>query len=69
MVPKTEYEMEPNGGSVNRTMAGVTERAEVLVGSIGQSIDSAAQTIQETCGEPRRVPTPPWERWQTASTP
>lgn len=48
MVPKTEYEMEPNGGSVNKTMAGVTERAEVLVGSIGQSIDSAAQTIQAT---------------------
>jgi ElaB/YqjD/DUF883 family membrane-anchored ribosome-binding protein len=46
MAPKNEYEMEPSGESVVQTAARVTEQAEELVGSIGQTTDSTAQTIQ-----------------------
>ena len=48
MALENEYDMEPNGESVVQTAAGVIEQAEELVGSIGQSMDSAAQTIQDT---------------------
>lgn len=48
MAPKNEYEMEPSAESVDQTAAGVTEQAEELVRSIGQTVDSAAQTIQNT---------------------
>ena len=48
MVPKNEYEVEPRAESVGQTAAGVTEQAEELVRSIGQTVDSAAQTIQNT---------------------
>lgn len=46
MVHKNEYEVEPSAESVGQTAAGVTEQAEELVRSIGQTVDSAAQTIQ-----------------------
>ncbi|HXT66477.1 MAG TPA: hypothetical protein VN657_06775 [Nitrospiraceae bacterium] len=48
MAPKREHDMEPNGGAGGQTGAGVAERAEELAGSIDQTIDSAAQTIQKT---------------------
>jgi ElaB/YqjD/DUF883 family membrane-anchored ribosome-binding protein len=46
MAPTTEYTMEPNGASVRNAAKGATEQANKMVGSIGQSRDSAAQTIQ-----------------------
>jgi ElaB/YqjD/DUF883 family membrane-anchored ribosome-binding protein len=48
MAHRNEYEVEPSGESVVQTAAGVTEQAEELVGSIGQTMDSTAQTIQNT---------------------
>ena len=48
MAPRNKYEMEPNGESVVQTAGGVTEQAEELGRSIGQTIDSAAHTIQHT---------------------
>ena len=48
MVPKKEHDMEPNGGAGGQAGAGVAERGEGLVGSIDQTIESAAQTIQKT---------------------
>ena len=46
MAPTTEYAMEPNGASVRKAMKGVTEQPNKMIGSIGQSRDSSAQTIQ-----------------------
>ena len=46
MAPTTEHAMEPNGASVRTAGKGVTEQADKMVGSIGQTMDSAAQTIQ-----------------------
>ena len=43
-----EYAMEPSAESVVQTVAGLTEQAEDLAGSIGQTMDSAGQTIQDT---------------------
>jgi hypothetical protein len=40
--------MEPTGGAGGQTGAGVAERGEELAGSIDQTIESAAQTIQKT---------------------
>ena len=54
MAPKTEYEMEPNGESVARAVGGLTERAEELVGSIGHTVDSAAQVVQDTLRRTKR---------------
>jgi ElaB/YqjD/DUF883 family membrane-anchored ribosome-binding protein len=54
MAPKTEYEMEASGESVVQAVAGVTERAEELAGSIGQTMDSAAQAVQDTLRRPKR---------------
>jgi ElaB/YqjD/DUF883 family membrane-anchored ribosome-binding protein len=48
MALENEYDMESSGESVVQTAAGVIEQAEELVGSIGQTVDSAAQTIQDT---------------------
>ena len=48
MAPTTEYAMEPNGASVRKAVKGATEQANKMVGSIGQSRDSAAHTIQDT---------------------
>lgn len=47
MAPKKEYETESRGESFGQTAAGLTERAEELAGSIGQTIDSAKETIQD----------------------
>ena len=46
MAPTTEHAMEPIGASVRTAGKGVTEQADKMVGSIGQTMDSAAQTIQ-----------------------
>ena len=48
MAPTTEYTLEPNGASVRKAVKGATEQANKMVGSIGQSRDSAAHTIQDT---------------------
>ena len=48
MAPTKEYAMEPSGESGRQAGAGVIERAEELTRSIGQTIGSAAQTIQDT---------------------
>ena len=48
MAPTKEFDMEPTGESVPQAAAGVIERAEERVGSIIQTMDSAAQTIQDT---------------------
>jgi len=47
MAPKNEHDMEANGGA-GQAGAGVAERAEELVGSIDQTIESAGQTTQKT---------------------
>lgn len=44
-MPAKEYEMEVRGESA---VAGMVERAEDLVGSIDQTMDLAAHTIQDT---------------------
>jgi hypothetical protein len=48
MAPKRAYKLEPIGGSVVQAVVGVAERAEEQVSSIIQTMDSAAQTIQDT---------------------
>ena len=48
MTLKHEYEIEPSEGSVAQTVDGLAEQGEELGGSIGQTIDSAAHTIQDT---------------------
>lgn len=55
MAPKNEYEMEPSGESVVQTAGGVTQQAEELVGAIGQTMDSAAQTIQNTLRRTKKI--------------
>ena len=54
MAPHSKYEMEPSRESVVQTAAAVTEPAEKLVGAIGQTMDSAAQTIQNTFRRTRK---------------
>jgi ElaB/YqjD/DUF883 family membrane-anchored ribosome-binding protein len=54
MAPKKEYEMEPSGKSVGQAAAEVAEQAEELIGSIGQTMDSAAQAVQDTIRRTRR---------------
>jgi len=48
MASKIEYEMEPGTESIVQRSGRGTERAEELGESIGHTIDSAAQTIQNT---------------------
>jgi ElaB/YqjD/DUF883 family membrane-anchored ribosome-binding protein len=48
MALRKEHDMEPTGGAGGQTGAGVAERGEELAGSIDQTIESAAQTIQKT---------------------
>ena len=54
MAPKNEYEMVSSGDSIGQTAAGVAEQAEELVGSIDQTMDSAAQVVQETLRRTKR---------------
>jgi ElaB/YqjD/DUF883 family membrane-anchored ribosome-binding protein len=54
MAPKKEYEMEPSGKLVGQAAAGVAERNEELIGSIDQTIDSAAQAVQDTIRRTKR---------------
>ena len=55
MAHRNEYEVEPSGESVVQTAAGVTEQAEELVGSIGRTMDSTAQTIQSTLPRTNKI--------------
>ena len=48
MAPTKEYTSEPSAASVGQAAAGVIERAGEGVGSIIETMDSAAQTIQDT---------------------
>lgn len=48
MTLKHEYEIEPIEGSVAQTVDGLPEQAGELGASIGQTMDSAAHTIQNT---------------------
>lgn len=48
MAPPNEYEREVSGESVVQMAEGVTDQAEELGRSISQTIDSAAETIQNT---------------------
>lgn len=48
MAPEKEYEMEPGGRLIGQAVAGVTEQAEDLAESIDQTMDSAAQAVQDT---------------------
>lgn len=48
MASQKGYETEPSGESIVQAVAGVTERVEELVGSIGQTVDTAAQVVQDT---------------------
>lgn len=54
MAPKRESEMEPTGESFRQAVGGMTEQAEELVGSIGQTMDSAAQVVQHTIRRTKR---------------
>lgn len=54
MAPKNKYEMEPSADYVSQTAVGMTEQAEELVGSIEQTMDSAAQVVQETLRRTKR---------------
>lgn len=51
MAPKKEYDMEPSGKLVGQAAA---ERNEELIGSIDQTIDSAAQAVQDTIRRTKR---------------
>ncbi len=46
MEPTTEHAMEPHGASVRTAGKEVTEQPNKMAGSISQTMDSAAQTIQ-----------------------
>ena len=54
MAPKKEYEITPNGASVLQAVGDVTEQAGELAGSIGQTVDSASQVVQETLRRTKR---------------
>lgn len=54
MATKTEYDVEANGESGVAAVVRVTERAQELVGSIGQTADSAAQVVQDTLRRTKR---------------
>lgn len=48
MAPPKEFEIEPGEGSAGQTGVGLTEQAEGLEHSIGATMDSATQVIQDT---------------------
>jgi ElaB/YqjD/DUF883 family membrane-anchored ribosome-binding protein len=54
MAPKKEYEMEPSGKSDGQAASEVAEQAEELIESIGQTMDSAAQAVQDTIRRTKR---------------
>ena len=54
MTPKNEHEMEGNGASVGSAASGVAERAEELVGSVDQTIESAAWTLERTLSQTKK---------------
>ena len=54
MVPEKEYEIEPNGKSVVRSVVGVTEHADALLGSIGHRVDSATEAVHDTVRRAKR---------------
>ncbi|MEO6307621.1 MAG: hypothetical protein ABIO96_13760 [Nitrospiraceae bacterium] len=54
MAPEKEYAIEPNGKSVVQSVGDVVEQADALVGSIGQTVDSASQVVQETLRRTKR---------------
>ena len=47
-----EHEIEPNGNSV--LPSDVTEQADALVGSIGHTVDSATEAVQDTLRRAKR---------------
>ena len=53
MAPKKECIITPNGASVLQAVGNVTEQVE-LAGSIGQTVDSASQVVQETLRRTKR---------------
>ena len=57
MATEKEYDVEPNGESGVEAVVGVTERAQELVGSNGQTADSAAQVVQDTVRRTKRSAT------------
>ena len=54
MASEKEYEIEPNGESGLQPVVGVTERAEELVGSIGQTGETAAEAVHDTLRRTKR---------------
>ena len=54
MASEKEYDIEPNGESCLQPVVGVTERAEVLVGSTGQTIETAAEAVHDTLSRTKR---------------
>ena len=54
MTLKNEYKIEPRVESVGHAVAAVAERAEDVVGSIDQTVDSAGQAIQESLRRTRK---------------
>ena len=54
MASRKEYEMEQSGKSGGQAVSEMAEQAEELVGSIGQTIDSAAQAVQDTIRRTKR---------------
>ena len=54
MAPQNEHDMEPNGGAAGKAGAGIAERAEELVGSVDQTIESAARTIEKTLRQTKK---------------
>ncbi|MDO9119285.1 MAG: hypothetical protein Q7U39_15090 [Nitrospira sp.] len=48
MVRGKEYETKPGGGLIGQAVAGATEQAEEVSESIDQTMDSAAQAVQDT---------------------
>ena len=54
MTLRNEYQIEPSGESVGQAVAAVAERAEAVVGSVDQTVGSAAQAIQEALYRTRK---------------
>lgn len=54
MTLRNEYQIEPSGESVGMAVAAVAERAEAVVGSVDQTVGSAAQAIQEVMHRTRK---------------
>lgn len=54
MASEKEYDIEPNGESGLQPVVGVTERAEELVGSIGQTVETATEAVHDTLRRTKR---------------